>query len=215
MLSRPSLDLIVDWRAHVDKTIRPLLADPACAPLIELGIAHEQQHQELLLTDIKHALFQNPLGVSMWALPEPVTQPTEKGAEWHEHPGGIALVGHQGEDFAFDNEGPPHRVMLEPFALAGRLVSNGEWEQFIADGGYRTPRCGSPTGGTGSSARGFRRRSTGTRASISPTPGGRCAIRGRRCATSRTSRPTPSPPGPARGCRPSSNGKRSLRPRSR
>jgi ergothioneine biosynthesis protein EgtB len=139
MLSRPSLDLIADWRAHVDKAIGPLLADPASAALVELGIAHEQQHQELLLTDIKHALFQNPLGPAMWALPEPATQPVEKGPEWHEHPGGIALVGHQGEGFAFDNEGPPHRVMLEPFALAGRLVSNGEWEQFVADGGYRTP----------------------------------------------------------------------------
>jgi len=138
MLSRPPLDGILDWRAHVDKAIAPLLADPAHAPLIELGIAHEQQHQELLLTDIKHALFQNPLGPAMWAPPEPPAPPDDKGAEWHEHPGGIALVGHRGEDFAFDNEGPAHRVMLEPFALAGRLVSNGEWEQFVADGGYRT-----------------------------------------------------------------------------
>jgi ergothioneine biosynthesis protein EgtB len=138
MLSRPPLDGILDWRAHVDKAIGPLLADPAHAPLIELGIAHEQQHQELLLTDIKHALFQNPLGPAMWAPPEPAARPDDKGPEWHEHPGGIALVGHRGDGFAFDNERPAHRVMLEPFALAGRLVSNGEWEQFIADGGYRT-----------------------------------------------------------------------------
>jgi ergothioneine biosynthesis protein EgtB len=139
MLSRPPLDGILDWRAHVDKAIKPLLADPAQAPLIELGIAHEQQHQELLLTDIKHALFQNPLGPAMWALPELAARPEDKGPEWHEHPGGIAMVGHRGAGFAFDSEGPAHRVMLEPFALAGRLVSNGEWEQFIADGGYRTP----------------------------------------------------------------------------
>jgi ergothioneine biosynthesis protein EgtB len=71
-------------------------------------------------------------------MPERSVQPVDKHLEWHEHPGGIAMIGHQGEGFAFDNEGPPHRVMLEPFALAGRLVSNGEWEQFVADGGYRT-----------------------------------------------------------------------------
>jgi len=142
MLSRPPLDGILDWRAHVDAAIQPLLSVPALAPLVELGIAHEQQHQELLLTDIKHALFQNPLGPAMWASPEPVVRPTEQAPEWYEHPGGIALIGHGGFDsgrgFAFDNESPPHRVMLEPFALAGRLVSNGEWEQFIADGGYHT-----------------------------------------------------------------------------
>ena len=142
MLSRPPLDGILDWRAHVDAAIQPLLSVPALAPLVELGIAHEQQHQELLLTDIKHALFQNPLGPAMWASPEPVVRPTEQAPEWYEHPGGITLIGHGGfvggRAFAFDNEGPPHRVMLEPFALAGRLVSNGEWEQFIADGGYHT-----------------------------------------------------------------------------
>ena len=138
MLSRPALDQIGDWRAHVDKAMASLLADPAHAALIELGIAHEQQHQELLLTDIKHALFQNPLAPAMWAAPGPGTRPVHHPPEWHEHPGGIAMVGHQGEGFAFDNEGPAHRVMLEPVTLAGRLVSNGEWEQFIADGGYRT-----------------------------------------------------------------------------
>lgn len=137
MLSRPTLAEIKGWRAHVDEAIQPLLAEPARAALIELGIAHEQQHQELLLTDIKHALFQNPLGPAMWgAVKGPA--PLETFSDWHEHPGGIALIGHQGAGFAFDNEGPPHRVLLEPFALSGRLVTNGEWEQFIADGGYRS-----------------------------------------------------------------------------
>jgi ergothioneine biosynthesis protein EgtB len=138
MLSRPTLAAIVEWRAHVDEAMRPLLADPAQAGLIELGIAHEQQHQELLLTDIKHALFQNPLGPAMWE--QAGTAPISQGAapEWHEHPGGIALIGHQGTSFAFDNEGPPHRVLVEPFALSGRLVTNGEWDRFVADGGYRT-----------------------------------------------------------------------------
>jgi ergothioneine biosynthesis protein EgtB len=137
MLSRPTLAQVCEWRAHVDEAMLPLLADPAHSALIELGLAHEQQHQELLLTDIKHALFQNPLGPAMWTAAS-TAAPSGTAPEWHEHPGGIALVGHQGEGFAFDNEGPPHRVLLEPFALAGRLVSNGEWERFIADSGYRT-----------------------------------------------------------------------------
>ncbi|MGZ3196851.1 MAG: ergothioneine biosynthesis protein EgtB [Croceibacterium sp.] len=138
MLSRPTVGEIGEWRAHVDQAIVPLLDDPAHAQLIALGIAHEQQHQELLLTDIKHALFQNPLGPAMW--PDlPRKAPPQVGEiEWHEHPGGIALAGHAGDGFAFDNEGPKHRVLLEPFALAGRLVRNGEWEQFILDGGYTT-----------------------------------------------------------------------------
>ena len=136
MLSRPALDEIVAWRRHVSEAMEPLLDRPELAALIELGIAHEQQHQELLLTDIKHALFQNPLGPAMWhATPARATQQPEES--WHEHPGGIALIGHDGGGFAFDNEGPRHRVLLEPFALAGRLVTNAEWQAFIDDGGYR------------------------------------------------------------------------------
>jgi ergothioneine biosynthesis protein EgtB len=137
MLSRPAMAEIRDWRGHVDQAMEGLLADPRHAALIELGLAHEQQHQELLLTDIKHALAQNPLGPAMW---DARGSAERVGGEldWHEHPGGIALIGHSGGRFAFDNEGPAHRVLLEPFALAGRLVDNGEWEQFIADGGYST-----------------------------------------------------------------------------
>ena len=137
MLSRPTVAEVRDWRAHVDEKMAPLFADPRHAPLIELGISHEQQHQELLLTDIKHALAQNPLGPAMWGEAAPMER-TGGNPDWHEHPGGIALIGDQGNGFTFDNEGPPHRVLLEPFALAGRLVNNGEWEQFVADGGYRT-----------------------------------------------------------------------------
>jgi ergothioneine biosynthesis protein EgtB len=136
MLSRPTLAEVIGWRHHVDEAMAPLLADPANRDLIELGIAHEQQHQELLLTDIKHALFQNPLGPAMWeGAPAPAVPSPES---WHEHPGGIALVGHDGEGFAFDNEGPRHRVLLEPFALARRMVTNREWDEFIAGGGYST-----------------------------------------------------------------------------
>ncbi|WP_337190539.1 ergothioneine biosynthesis protein EgtB [Tsuneonella aeria] len=138
MLSRPSVGEILAWRAVVDEAISPLLARGDLAPLITLGCAHEQQHQELLLTDIKHALFQNPAGPPMWDLQTPAA--TRPGAvAWHRHPGGIALIGAEdGAGFAFDNEGPRHRVLLEPFALADRLVTNGEWQDFIDDGGYRT-----------------------------------------------------------------------------
>ncbi|MDZ4307907.1 ergothioneine biosynthesis protein EgtB [Allopontixanthobacter sp.] len=144
MLSRPAVDRILAWRAHVDEGMTALLDNPDLAPLIRLGIAHEQQHQELLLTDIKHALFQNPLGPAMFeAAAAKCAVPVH--LEWHEHPGGIAMIGHDpaaggpaaGGDFAFDNEGPRHRVLLEPFALANRLVTNREWDEFIEDGGYR------------------------------------------------------------------------------
>ena len=136
LLSRPTLAEVIGWRRHVDEAMAALLADPVNRDLVELGIAHEQQHQELLLTDIKHALWRNPLGPAMWEGEPSAAAASPEG--WHEHPGGIALVGHDGEGFAFDNEGPRHRVMLEPFALSRRLVSNREWDRFVADGGYRT-----------------------------------------------------------------------------
>ena len=136
LLSRPTLAEVIGWRHHVDEAMAALLANPVHRDLVELGIAHEQQHQELLLTDIKHALWRNPLGPAMWEGEPSTAAASPEG--WHEHPGGIALVGHDGEGFAFDNEGPRHRVMLEPFALSRRLVSNREWDRFVADGGYRT-----------------------------------------------------------------------------
>ncbi len=144
MLSRPTLAQIGEWRAHVDAAMEPLLHDPALADLIALGIAHEEQHTELLLTDIKHALFQNPLGPAMFAgAPDLATDAaTEPQSEtgWHDHPGGIVKIGHDGDGFAYDNEGPRHRTLLEPFAVADRLVTNREWDAFIADGGYRDAR---------------------------------------------------------------------------
>jgi len=145
LLSRPTLAEVLEWRAAVTEAMTPLLADPALAGLIALGTAHEQQHIELLLTDIKHALFQNPLGPAMWDGVQTAPAAPTAPLSWHQHPGGIALVGHSGADFAFDNfafdnEAPRHRVLLEPFALADRLVTNAEWDAFIADGGYRQPR---------------------------------------------------------------------------
>ncbi|UVI38131.1 ergothioneine biosynthesis protein EgtB [Qipengyuania spongiae] len=136
MLSRPSLDEVVAYRAHVNEAMEDLIDDSRHADLIALGIAHEQQHQELLLTDIKHALHQNPLGPAMWERVESASGETRPADGWYGHPGGIARVGHQESGFAFDNEGPAHRVLLEPFALSQRLVTNGEWDEFMADGGY-------------------------------------------------------------------------------
>jgi ergothioneine biosynthesis protein EgtB len=140
MLSRPALAEVLAWRSVVTEAMEPLLGDPALAGLIALGIAHEEQHIELLLTDIKHALSRNPLGPAMWEdKPDPAAAPAD-ALGWHNHPGGIARIGHLGDGFAFDNEGPCHRVLLEPFALADRLVTNGEWADFIADGGYADAR---------------------------------------------------------------------------
>ena len=135
MLSRPTAAQIRDWRSAVDGAMQPLLADPQFADLINLGIAHEQQHQELLLTDIKHALFQNPLGPAMFEGSPQETARVDTG-QWHKHPGGIGLIGNDNAGFAFDNEGPQHQQLLTPFALAPNLVTNGEWQQFIDDGGY-------------------------------------------------------------------------------
>jgi len=137
LLSRPTLQQILEWRSHVDAAMERLVDDPAHGDLIELGIAHEQQHQELLLTDIKHALFQNPLGPAMFdGVPK---QAIAQSYGWHEHPGGVIMIGHEGSGFAFDNERPCHRVLLEPFALSKRLVTNREWAEFMSDGGYTSP----------------------------------------------------------------------------
>ena len=137
LLARPSLSEVMAYRSHVDDAMAALLRCGELAGPIELGLAHEQQHQELLLTDIKHALWCNPLGPA-YAQRAPGVG-AARNATWHEHPGGVVRIGDPGEGFAFDNEGPAHRVLLDPFALAGSLVTNAEWDAFIADGGYRTP----------------------------------------------------------------------------
>ncbi|MEM1194583.1 MAG: ergothioneine biosynthesis protein EgtB [Pseudomonadota bacterium] len=136
LLSRPSLAEICEWRRVVDASMTHLIEEPEVAALIELGIAHEQQHIELLLTDIKHALFQNPMGPSMWEVSQ-LDAMSAQDTVWYTHPGGVAIIGHTDAGFAFDNEGPSHRTFLEPFALADRLVTNREWSEFIADGGYQ------------------------------------------------------------------------------
>ncbi len=141
LLSRPSLDAIFAYRRHVDDAMEACCDraahDAALAALIELGLHHEQQHQELILTDALHLLSRNPLRPAYRPQTRTATAPTQ--LHWIAYPAGIAHVGHAGGGFAFDNEGPRHRVWLEAFEIASRPVTNGEYAAFIDDGGYRRP----------------------------------------------------------------------------
>ncbi len=144
MLSRPSLDEVRAYRRYVDAHMAQLLAG-ATLPrerleLIGLGINHEQQHQELIITDLKHLLSRNPLQ------PAYVAAPVARGvdgegpsaaAEWLSLPDGIRQIGHAGDGFRFDNEEPRHRVFIDAYEMAARPVTVGEYADFIADGGYR------------------------------------------------------------------------------
>jgi ergothioneine biosynthesis protein EgtB len=141
LVSRPGIAEIAEYRSSVDRYVGTLLedlSDPAGRWLMELGIHHEQQHQELLLMDIKHVLSRNPLLPAYDAVrlpPSAVAAPVG----WNEHPEGTYEVGHSGGGFSFDNESPRHRVFLQGFGLADRPVTCGEWIEFIDDGGYRRP----------------------------------------------------------------------------
>ena len=141
LLSRPSLETVRAYRAFVDEKMLAFLpyADEAARAIVELGLHHEQQHQELILTDVLHVLSSNPAcgAYRTDARVRPVVEATP--LKWHERDGGVIEIGHRGEGFAFDNEGPRHRVFLEPFAIASRLVTNGELIDFIDDGGYARP----------------------------------------------------------------------------
>ena len=153
--SRPSLEEILHYRRHVDSAMERLLEgepDPEALRRIELGANHEEQHQELLLTDILNAFFTNPLkpkyGKDREQGNEGVKDRGSEGAgkqngagplRFLEFEGGLREAGHSGESFCFDNELPRHRVWLEPFKLANCLVTCGEYAEFIADGGYRKP----------------------------------------------------------------------------
>jgi ergothioneine biosynthesis protein EgtB len=140
LLSRPTVAEVTAYRRHVDCAVGDLLTDgtldDVTAGLVELGIHHEQQHQELMLMDIKHVLAQNPLRpeyAEPWVQSSTTAPPPLR---WHDHEGGIVTVGHDGDGFAFDNESPRHDVLLPPFRLGDRLVTAGEWIEFIDDGGY-------------------------------------------------------------------------------
>jgi ergothioneine biosynthesis protein EgtB len=145
LLSRPSRHDVAAYRAHVDLGMHELLAriedsDARILGLLELGLQHEQQHQELILTDVLHLLSCNPLQPAYIALDgERRNTGNPPAPAWIEFEGGLTEIGHGGPGFAFDNESPRHREYLAPFALASRPVRNGEYLAFIGDGGYRRP----------------------------------------------------------------------------
>ena len=148
MITRPTAAEVGDYRRRVDDAVAALLdggVTPEVGSLVELGLHHEEQHQELLLMDAKHLLHQNPLRPAYApAGPPPGTDvdPPAGGGRppgWVHHDGGLVDVGHDGTGFSFDNESPRHVQHLGPFALADRLVTCGEWLDFMADGGYRRP----------------------------------------------------------------------------
>lgn len=148
LVTRPSMAEVADYRDHVDKALEQLLRDggrlgPSAAANVMLGTHHEEQHQELLLMDIKHVLSMNPAVGPAYSdvVVEAATDPGPAG--WVEFRGGLVEVGrseHAGGGFAFDNEGPCHEVRLYDYALADRLVTAGEWREFIDDGGYQRPQ---------------------------------------------------------------------------
>lgn len=139
MITRPSVTEVGDYRRAVDERVVAVLDesdDPDLLATVELGRNHEQQHQELLLMDAKHMLWQNPYRPTYRADPAATAAATPKPIAWVDHPGGLCEIGHEGPGFAYDNEGPRHRRYLEPFQLADRLVTAGEWLEFMQDGGY-------------------------------------------------------------------------------
>ena len=142
LVTRPDLSEVWRWREQVDERITQLIAHTDNADalrLIGMGLHHEQQHQELLLTDIKHLLSINPLS-PVYQRAWPLVSVAPVPARWVECEGGLVEIGHAGEGFAFDNESPRHRQWLEPHALMNRLVTHGEWLDFVQDGGYTDPR---------------------------------------------------------------------------
>jgi ergothioneine biosynthesis protein EgtB len=143
LLSRPSVDEVADYRAYVDRHVTALVETAsgpvmrAMAPVLTLGMHHEQQHQELMVADLKHAWAANPLRPAYCnAPPEPAVPPPLR---WVGYPEGLASIGHAGGEFAFDNESPRHRVFVHGFQLASRPVSNAEYLEFMADRGYERP----------------------------------------------------------------------------
>jgi ergothioneine biosynthesis protein EgtB len=142
LLTRPTLAEIIAYREHVDAAMTELLrarAGQRALEIVELGCHHEQQHQELLLTDILHLFAQNPLRPAYRdSVPLPV-ETFDSAQTYKTLPGGLFEIGHAGPGFAFDSEGPRHAVRLEPFRLADRLVTNGEWMEFMSDRGYQNP----------------------------------------------------------------------------
>lgn len=137
LVSRPGVAEVTAYRRHVDEHMQTLLdgtVDAEVTGLVELGLHHEQQHQELLLMDICHVLHQSPLRPAY--APAAASTAASPSLGWHDVDGGVVAVGHAGDGFSFDNEGPIHQVLLEPYRLADRLVTCGDWLEFVEDGGY-------------------------------------------------------------------------------
>jgi ergothioneine biosynthesis protein EgtB len=142
LLTRPGAKEIGDYRHHVDDAMRVLMdrGDEAVAALLTLGLNHEQQHQELIVMDIKHVLSMNPTqphyGKARW-WDQPIDR--SKAGTWTAYEGGVVAVGHEGDGFCFDNETPRHDALLPPFEISESLVSCGDWKAFMGDGGYERP----------------------------------------------------------------------------
>lgn len=165
LLTRPSLEQVHAYRRHVDEAVQALLDNDdgaadwdAITAIVELGLNHEQQHQELILTDILHALSCNPLLPAYRAAPPPALRLASVAPpmRWLSRPGGLIEAGHAGGGFCFDNETPRHTALLQPYAIADRLVNCGEYAQFIADGGYQRPELWLSDGWAAVQAQGWR-----------------------------------------------------------
>jgi ergothioneine biosynthesis protein EgtB len=145
ILSRPTVEEVYQYRAYVDQQMADVLAGlegeslDTWSSIVELGLHHEQQHQELILTDLKYNFASNPLRPAYVTPDIPRRAQAMTALQWVNFPEGIYLIGHDGQGFAYDNESPRHRSFVEPFQLASRLVTNGEYLAFIADGGYERP----------------------------------------------------------------------------
>ena len=158
MLSRPGLDEVLAYRHHVDQAMFALLAEGRVSievsALIELGLHHEQQHQELILTDVKHLLSRNPMKPAyqkQW----PLTPVRARAPRWIGFDGDLSEIGHSGTDFCFDNETPRHRAWLDAFQIASHPVTHGDLIDFIDDGGYRRPELWLSAGWDAVTARGW------------------------------------------------------------
>src|SRR5262245_20876778 len=144
LITRPDCERVAAFRAHVDAEVERLLASDDDSQLaevlriLEIGLHHEQQHQELLLTDILHAFAQNPMAPSYEANWRPPAASSSSG-EFVALPSGIHSIGSEAEDYCFDNERPAHRVLLQPACIGRGLVTNAQWLEFMAEGGYATP----------------------------------------------------------------------------
>lgn len=145
LISRPTVQEVYDYRNHVDEHIRQLLeqADDEqlamITPVLVLGLHHEQQHQELMLTDIKHGFSVNPLRPAYHQRAASPPSSTPPPIQWVHYPEEIRTIGYDGQGFCYDNEQPAHRTLVLPFRISNRLITNGEYLEFMLDGGYQTP----------------------------------------------------------------------------